>query len=162
MSGNKGKPIRDLFAWELPKADILQAKLVAELAAHKLAIYLDEETLGERLYGVLFKRIREIAHTTVNETITYWLENAVGGGIDYPEMGVEFPYLQDDDVDVDPLTVSYFVESENGTRTEIKRIDLRDALMQSFGLHRPQAPAPSRVKSVAAQLRELAESLEHP
>jgi hypothetical protein len=160
MTGKKSKHIQNLFAWELPKADRLQARLVTELAAQKLAIYLDEETLGEQLYGILFKRIREIAHTTVNETITYWLENAVGGGIDYPEMGVEFPYLERNDDTIDPLTVSYFVESDNGTRAEIKRVDLREALMQSVGLHRHEAPVPARVKSVATQLRDLAESLE--
>jgi hypothetical protein len=159
MSVKKSKHIHNLFSRELPKADSVQARLATELAPQKLTIYLDEGTLGGQLYRILFKRIREIAHTTVNETIMYWLENAVGGGIDYPELGVEFPYLQGNDT-IDPFIVWYFVRSENGTRAEIKRVELREALMLSFGLHRLEAPLPSRVKSVATQLRVLAESLE--
>src|SRR6202035_3422454 len=77
----------DLKEWELPTLDDLEENLVRELASKKLAIYLDEETLGKQLHALIFDRVRKLAQTAVNEAITHWLQG-LGDGNDarFPEL----------------------------------------------------------------------------
>jgi len=51
-------------------------------------------------------RLRELAVTTVNETIEYWLKGLIDGNNgQFPEVSFEFPYLERND-NTEALTVS--------------------------------------------------------
>ena len=159
MGGQERKFVVDIKGWELPVLDALEENLVKEISRKRLAIYLDEETLGEQLYKLLFDRVRQLAATAVNETITYWLQGLADGNGEYPELCAEFPYLRGDDT-VAPLTVAYVVGSEDGSRTEIIRIDLSEALMQLMENETKSVQEGPRAKVVVAALRELADRFE--
>lgn len=97
----------------------------------------------------------------VNEAIEYWLKGLTDGQDgEYPELCVEFPYLQHNE-SVDALTMDYCVDNQDGTRTRLHRIDLRTALtglverMHASGVERTLAKI-----VVAAELRALAQQLE--
>lgn len=149
--------------WDLPALDDLEENLVHELATKKLAIHLDEETLGSQLYSLMFDRVRMLAQTAVNETITYWIQGLADGHDGrFPELCAEFPYWRHDQ-NAEPLTVAYFVDNQDGTRTEINRISLRKALMQlveNEGNTDARAHFEQCARTVVAELRELANRLE--
>jgi hypothetical protein len=160
MQQQQGKYVRDLKAWELPRLDDLEEKVVEELAVKARAIYVDRDGFSEELYTLLLDRLRELAGTAVNEIIEYWLKGLVDGNDgQFPEFCVEFPYLERNE-NADALTVAYCVDNEDGTRTELNRTTLERALMRL--LERETAPdqAKRRVKVVACELRALAEKLE--
>jgi hypothetical protein len=79
----------------------------------------------------------------------------------YPELCVEFPYLQHNE-SVDALTMDYCVDNQDGTRTRLLRTDMRTALTELLeridddgtGLECRLA------KVMAAELRALAQQVE--
>jgi hypothetical protein len=69
----------------------------------------------------------------VNETIEYWLRGLADGNDGrFPELSVEFPYLERDE-EVDALTVAYVIANEDGTRTELLRTTLGQVLERALG-----------------------------
>jgi hypothetical protein len=155
------KPITDLKGWELPQLDAIQDQLIEELANRKIVVSLST-VLGERIHELIFDRVRELAETAINETILYWLMGLADGSdnsYDFPEMCVEFPYLHTTE-GVDPLTVTYSVNSQDDTRTELNRIDLNKALMLPLEGDGMSAGIEARAKVVAERLKQLAVRLE--
>ena len=76
----------------------------------------------------------------------------------FPEFSVEFPYLERAE-EVDPLTVAYVVEKEDGSRTEVLRTALPAALRRIIEDDLP-ADMQRRVRVVAAELSALAARLD--
>lgn len=153
--------VTDLGSWELPSTDSFEERLLDELISKIRAEVLRPEVLGEELYRIFLDRLREIAGVVVNEAIEYWLKGLTDGQDgEYPELCVEFPYLQHNE-SVDALTMDYCVDNQDGTRTRLHRIDLRTALtglverMHASGVERTLAKI-----VVAAELRALAQQLE--
>ena len=154
--GTTPRYVTDLGSWDLLRTEALEGRLLDELIAKTRGKVLRPDVLGEELYGVFLDRLRQIAGVTVNETIEYWLKGLTDGNDGrYPELCVEFPYLQHNE-SVDALTMDYCVDNQDGTRTRLHRIDMRTTLTQLMddGVERRQA------KVVAAQLRALAQQLE--
>src|ERR1700722_12271984 len=140
------KPITDLIDWELPQLDAIEDQLIEELANRKIVVSLSA-VFGERVHDLIFGRVRELAETAINETILYWcmgLANGSDGDCDYPEMCVEFPFLLSTE-NLEPLTITYNVASQDETRTELNRIDLNKALMLLLEGDVISAPVKARV-----------------
>lgn len=98
MQPHQGKSVRDLKAWELPRLDDLEGAMVEELAIEARAIYGDRVRFGDDLYRKLRDRLRELVETAVNEVIEYWLKGLADGNDGrFPELNVEFPYLERDE-----------------------------------------------------------------
>lgn len=116
--------------------------------------------LEEELYDRLLPRLRDLAQATINETIEYWMKG-LADGLDgeYPEFCLELPYLERDE-DVDPLTVVYTVENEDGTRTELLRTTIAAALRRVIEDDISGTDMERRARVVAAELRVLAARLE--
>jgi hypothetical protein len=151
----------NLKDWELPALDELEENLVRDLARKKLAIYLDEETLGRELHTLIFDRVRKLAQTAVNEAITYWLQGLGDGNeAQFPELCVEFPYWELHDENVEPLTIAYNVDNQDGTRTQLNRIDLAKALMRVVCSEDRGASTAQRISVMAGELRNLANRLD--
>jgi hypothetical protein len=152
--------VADLEDWELPRAQALEDELFKQLISNARGQLLNRELLGEELYGVLFKRLREIAGVLVNETIEYWLKGLTDGNNGaYPELCLELPNLERDE-NVDALTVDYCVENHGGTRTRLNRVNLGMMLVQRV----EQAHARGRVEGrritvLVSEVRALAERL---
>lgn len=160
MGRERGGYVTDLKGWELPRLQDLEDKLVEELVAEAPSGF-DRKGLGEELYDRFLHRLRELAQTVINETIEYWLKGlADGNGGAFPEFCVAFPYLERADA-VDALTVVYSVDNENGTRTELVRTTLADAVMR-YVEHDSAAPDDMRHRArvFAAELRALAARIE--
>jgi hypothetical protein len=154
--------VTDLGSWELPRTDAFEERLLDELITKTRAEVLRPEVLGEELYSVFLDRLREIAGVVVNETIEYWLKGLTDGRDGaYPELCVEFPYLQHNDR-VDALTMDYCVDNQDGTRTRLHRTNLRTALTGFVErMHEGTGAERTLVKVVvAAELRALAQQLE--
>jgi hypothetical protein len=109
--------VTDLGSWDLLRTEALEGRLLDELITKTRGKVLRPDVLGEELYSVFFDRLREIAGIVVNETIEYWLKGLTDGNDGaYPELCVEFPYLQHNE-SVDALTMDYCVDNQDGTRT---------------------------------------------
>lgn len=154
-------PITKLKDWELPQLDAVEDQLLEELANRKIVVSLSA-VFGERVHELIFDRVRELAETAINEAILYWcmgLANGSDGDCDHPEICVELPFLLATE-DVEPLTITYSVTSQDETRTELNRIDLNRALMLPFECDAISVETKARAKAVAGDLRVLAERLE--
>ena len=159
MDQHRMKYVTDLKTWELPRLQDLEDRLVEELIA-EVPPGFDRSRLGEKLYNRFLQRLRELAQTVVNETIEYWLKGLADGNDGaFPELSLEFPYLERGE-EMDVLTVVYSVDNEGGTRTELVRTTLSEALMRC--MEQEPAPGDMRVRAgiVAAELRALAERIE--
>jgi hypothetical protein len=159
MDQHRMKYVTDLKAWELPRLQDLEDRLVEELIA-EVPPGFDRSRLGEKLYNRFLRRLRELAQTVVNETIEYWLKGLADGNDGaFPELCLEFPYLERGE-EMDALTVVYSVDNEGGTRTELVRTTLSEALMRC--MEQEPGPGDMRVRAgiVAAELRALAERIE--
>lgn len=151
--------------WQLPRLDVLEDKLLDDLVAKAPGRYLNRERLGVELYGLFLHQLRELVQPAVNETIEYWLKGlADGNDGDSPQLCIEFPYLQRAD-NVEALTIAYCVDNQDGTRTEILRLTLQDALDHALDAEDRIASDASRraqTKVIAAELRALADRIERP
>jgi hypothetical protein len=152
----------DIKEWELPALADREENLVRELASKRLAVYLDEDTLGRQLHTLIFDRVRKLAQTAVNEAITSWLQGlGNGNNAKFPELCIEFPYWQQTNENIAPLTITYSVDNQDGTRTEINRMSLGSALLQLIenksNLHAHSARC---VSVMATELRDLAARIE--
>jgi hypothetical protein len=160
MQPQQGKYVRDLKAWELPRLEDLEAKLVDELAVRARDVFGEREGFEAQLYTLFFDRLREMAGAAVNEIIEYWLKGlADGNDGQFPEFCVEFPYLERNE-NTDSLTLAYCVDNEDGTRTELNRVTLERALMRVVEETDAPAAEVARLKVVACELRALATRLE--
>jgi hypothetical protein len=160
MPVKQHRPVLDLKEWELPQLDAIEDQLLEELANRKIVVSLGA-IFGERVHELIFDRVRELVQTAVNETILYWLMGLADGSDgdwDHPETCVEFPFLLSAE-NVDPLTMTYSVTSQDETRAELNRIDLAKALMLSLESDIGAAGVKARAKVVAASLKELAARL---
>jgi hypothetical protein len=160
MQPQQGKYVRDLKAWELPRLEDLEAKLVDELAVRASDLFGDREGFEERLRTLFFEPLREMAGAAVNEIIEYWLKGlADGNDGQFPEFCVEFPYLERNE-NTESLTLAYCVDNEDGTRTELNRVTLERALMRVVEETVAPAAGASRLKVMASELRALAALLD--
>ncbi|WP_129646406.1 hypothetical protein [Peristeroidobacter agariperforans] len=120
--------VTDLSGWELPRTQALEDQLLEELVTKTRGRAPTPEVLREELYGVFLSHLREIAGAAVDETIEYWLKGlAEGFNGTYPELCVEFSYLQHDEC-VDALTIDYCVDNQDGTRTRLHCTNVRTAM----------------------------------
>lgn len=161
MPKKQHRPVTDLKEWELPQLDAIEDQLLEELANRKIVVPL-AVVFGERVHELIFDRVRELAETAVNETILYWLmglANGSDGDWDHPDICVEFPFLLTAE-NVEPLTMTYSVTSQDETRSELNRIDLNKALMLSLESTAIIDSAKARAKVVADSLRGVADRLE--
>jgi hypothetical protein len=159
MEEQLGKYVRNLRAWSLPRVEELEDKLVDELAAKARVMYFDRGLFAEEFYPVFVNRLREVAGAISNTVIDYWAKGyADGNDGQYPELCVEFPYLQQNE-DVEPLTVTYRVDNQDQTHTELSRVTL-DAVLMELIENDPPTRVKRRVKVTAAKLRELADKIE--
>jgi hypothetical protein len=161
--GTTARYVTDLRNWDLLRAEGLEHRLLKELITKTRGKALRRDVLGEELYSVFLDRLRDIAAVVVNETIEYWLRGLTDGNDGaYPELCVEFPYLQHNER-VDALTMDYCVDNQDGTRTRLLRTDMRTALMGLVERMHDEGtdvePMLTKVV-VAAELRALAEQLE--
>ncbi len=160
MQPQQGKYVRDLKAWDLPRLDDLEAKLVDELTARAPKVFGKCEGVDEALYTLFFDRIREMSGAAVNEIIEYWLKGlADGNDGQFPEFCVEFPYLERNE-NTDSLRLAYCVANEDGTRTELNRVTLKRALMRVMEERVATATGRSHLKVMACELRALAARLD--
>ena len=76
---------------------------------------------------------------------------------------MEFPYWQQLDESVEPLTIGYCVDNQDGTRTQLNRINLGRALMRLVENEDAAAHASTaqRIVVVVSELRNLANWLEN-
>jgi len=159
MDEQQGKYVRNLRAWSLPGVEDLEDQLVDELAAKARAMYFDRGLFAEEFYAVFVDRLRDVAGTISNTVIDYWAKSyANGNDGEYHELCVEFPYLQQNE-DVDPLTVAYFADNNDHSRTVISRVAL-DKLLIEFLENDPPDHMECRAMVMAAKLRELADKIE--
>jgi hypothetical protein len=159
MERHQGKYVRDLKAWELPRLDDLEDKVLDELADKARGIYFDRDRFGEEFHAVFMDRLRDLVGTAVGETIEYWVKGLVDGNNGrFPELCVEFPYLERNE-NIDALTVAYCVDNEDGTRTELTRATLERSLMRMLE-DEATTELVSRIKVVACELKALAQKLE--
>ncbi len=159
MDPGRVKYVTDLKSWQLPRLEDLEDSLVEQLRA-QAPPGIDREGLGEALYNRFLLRLRELAQTAVNEAIEYWLKGlADGNDGEYPELCVEFPYIERGE-EVDALTVAYAVDNEDGTRVELLRTTLTQALVRCLEGEPAPAGLRSRARIVAAELRALAQRIE--
>jgi hypothetical protein len=90
--------VKDLKGWELPRSEDLQDQLLEELIAKARIPYFDRDSLGDEFQHRLVDGLRELTQSMVNETIEYWLRGLADGHDGrFPELSVEFPYLERDE-----------------------------------------------------------------
>jgi hypothetical protein len=153
--------INDLKGWELPRSEDLEDQLLDELIAKARIPYFDRDRLGDEFQHRLIDGLRELVQSMVNETLEYWLKGlADGWDGQFEEVAVEFPYLERDE-NVDPLTVTYVVANEDGTRTELLRTTLGQVLDRCFeSENSTAADRKPRARVIAAELRALAAKID--
>jgi hypothetical protein len=148
--------VGDLADWDLPTLEDRLDGLINELKKKKLTITLDEDTLGEQFHAQIFDRVRKLGAAAANEAIWGWLQGVADG---CPELCVEFPYLNGSDK-VTPLTLVYAVGAKDGSRTELRRVDLENELMEAAQSDHPRRKPRARVAEMGSKLRGLADKLE--
>jgi hypothetical protein len=148
-----GRIVGDLADWELPSLERRLDNLIEVLQQRKIRIELDADTLGEQLYAQLYDEVRAVGAAAANEAITGWLQSLADG---CPELCTQFPFLTGDK-EAKPLTVLYTVGARDGSRAEINRIDLAQALEEAAESDQVQK---TRVRALAARLRVLADELD--
>lgn len=150
--------VQDLKTWDLPRVEELERQLTEEFGPKARVVFLGSERSGGQLQGLFLERLREIAGVAVNEILEYWLKGLTDGhdGL-YPELCVELPHLERGE-DSPALTLTYCVDNEDGTRTELNRVALEkvfDRILDGLApLH------PSRLEATARDLRAVARTLE--
>src|ERR1700722_2787616 len=154
------KYISQLQEWELPRLDDRVYDLVNEIAANATVRYFDREVLGDKFYDLFLDRICELAQRGANEAIEYWLKGlADGNNGRFPAMCVEFPFVERREP-IDPLSIAYCVDNEDGSRTELLRVPLAKVLERILEENEASADLLFRRRAVAASLRKLAKTLE--
>lgn len=152
--------VLNLPDWELPRLDDLVWTLVEELGETAHRTRFRPEVLKDAFHDVLHGRIVEVAESTVNETIEYWLKGlADGNNGRWPELCVELPYLERRET-TEPLTVAYCVDNADDTRTELNRTTLDAVISRLLENADPPTGVTGRAKIVAFALRQLADRLE--
>jgi len=160
MMKHQGKFVRNLVAWELLRTEELESAIVDELTGKARALYFDRELFAEEFYVVFLDRLRELAAAAVNETIEYWAKGlADGNDGKYPELCVELPYLERAEA-VNPLTMAYCVDNEDGTRTELLRVTLGSVVNHLLEGEGPWKSRKHGLQLVAAELKAPAQELE--
>ena len=153
MKPEPGKIVGDLADWELPSLERRLDDLIEVLQQRKIRIELDADTLGEQLYAQLYDEVRAVGATAANEAITGWLQGLADG---CPELCTQFPFLTGDK-EAKPLTVLYTVGARDGSRAEVHRLDLEQALEEAAASNDAQS---TRLHTLAARLRLLADRLD--
>jgi hypothetical protein len=148
--------VGDLAEWELPSLEDRIDDLILKLRPKMVQLGVDEATFGALLDALPQDRVRELGATVANEVICGWLQGNADGCL---ELCTEFPYLEGDD-DSEPLTVSYSVGAEDGSRVVINRIDLECTLLDAVVSVRSKRGRRSRAKAMATRLKTLAAKLE--
>lgn len=148
-----GRIVGDLADWELPSLDCKLNDLIELLQRKKLRIELDADSLGEQLYDQFYDEVRAAGATAANEAIMGWLQGLADG---CPELCIQFPYLRGDK-ETKPLTLLYTVGANDGSRAEVNRIDLEQALEEAAASDEAQS---SRLRTLAARLRLLVDRLD--
>jgi hypothetical protein len=151
--------VAELKDWELPRLADREDDLVDELL-HIAPPGYDRERLGDMLYDWLAEELRNLAQVAVNETIEYWLKGlADGNNGRQPDLCIEFPHLERGE-EVDALTIAYAVDNQDGTRTELLRTTLSDALERCLDAENELPDKRQRIRILAAELRTLAQRIE--
>jgi hypothetical protein len=154
------KYIKRLPDWELPRLEDRAYDLVDEIAANSAVRYFDREALGDKFYQLFLERICELAQLAANEAIEYWMKGlADGNNGRFPVMCVELPFLERSEPG-DPLSIAYCVDNEDGSRTELLRVSLANAVERTLRENEASAELRRRRRAVAASLRTLAQRLE--
>jgi hypothetical protein len=160
MSTRPRTVLGTLADWELPSLEGRMNKLIDHLQQKKLVIALDADSLGEQVYAQLWDHVRELGATAANEAVAGWMQGVADGS---PELCVSFAYL-DGDPEVAPLTIVYSVGARDGSRMELRQIDLGESLLEAVQLdNESDAELESRrrrARVVVAQLRALADNLD--
>jgi hypothetical protein len=159
MANGQTRYVAELKDWELPRLADREDDLVDKLLKIAPTGY-DRERLGDMLYDWLMQELRKLAQVAVNETIEYWLKGlADGNNTRQPDLCVEFPYLERGE-DVDALTIAYAVDNQDGTRTELLRTTLADALERCLAAEHELPDKRRRMRILAAELKTLAQRIE--
>lgn len=151
--------VDDLHTWDLPRLEDLEDEVTREFASQARVVFLNSAgSSGSSLHELFLGRLREMARTAVNETLEYWLRGLADGfNGQFPELCVELPFLERGESG-DPLTLSYCVDNEDGSRLELNRVTLTQVLGRIFDQVTP--PSRARRQDVARALRQLAETLQ--
>jgi len=154
------KYITRLPEWELPRLEDRAYDLVNEIATNATIRYFGREALGDKFYELFLDRICELAQLGANEAIEYWLKGlADGNNGRFPAMCVELPFLERREP-IDPLSIAYCVDNEDGSRTELLRVPLAKVLDRALQENGASADLCLRRRAVVASLRKLARTLE--
>ena len=151
----------NLADWELPSLEGRMNKLIDRLQKKKLSITLDRDSLGEQLYSQLWDEVREVGAAAANEVVAGWMQGVADG---CPELCVSFKYLEGDR-DAAPLTIVYSVGAHDGSRMELRRIDLEKALLEHLSFDNCEDTELERrhrqARVMATHLRKLAEKVDN-
>lgn len=135
-------------------------KLIDHLQKKKLRITLDRDSLGEQLYSQLWDEVREVGAAAANEAVAGWMQGVADGR---PDLCVSFAHLEDNPA-ASPLTIVYSVGARDGSRMELRRIDLDKFLLEEVRFDNDSDAALDRrrrrAKTMAAQLRQLADRVD--
>jgi hypothetical protein len=159
-----GTPLRryvdDLRSWDLPRLEDLEDQVTREFASRARVVFPNSaESSGGPLHELFLDRLRELARTAVNETLEYWLRGLANGfNGQFPEVCIELPFLERGE-SADPLTLTYCVDNEDGSRVELNRVTLGQVIGRILDDVSPAQPA--RLELVADGLRALVRVVEH-
>jgi hypothetical protein len=160
MSAIPPTVLGNLADWELPSLEKRMGKLIEDLQKKKLWVALDADSLGEQLYAQLWDHVRELGATAANEAIAGWLQGVADGR---PDLCIRFAYL-DGEAEATPLTIVYSVGAVDGSRMELRRIDLEEVLLEEAQFdHDSDAELEHRrqhAKTMVAHLRKLADTVD--
>lgn len=152
--------VLNLPDWDLPRLDDLEWPLVERLAQTARVRRLGDGSLEDALYDVIHGSLAQLAETTVNETIEYWLKGLGDGNNGrWPELCVELPYLERRETTA-PLTLAYRVDNTDGSRTELNWTTLDSVINRLLEDADPPSSLKGRARIVAFALRQLADKLE--
>jgi hypothetical protein len=151
----------DLADWELPSLEARMGKLITFLQRRQLSIALDRDSLGEQVYSQLWEHVRELGATAANEAVAGWMQGAADGR---PDLCVSFAYLEGDS-EAEPLTILYSVGALDGSRMELRRIDLEETLLEEVMVDNDEEAELNRRRRrsrlMAAHLRKLADKIDN-
>ncbi len=151
--------VEDLRTWDLPRLEDLEEAVTREFASRARLVFLNSTgTSGSSLQELFLGQLREMARAAVNEILEYWLRGlADGHNGAFPELCLELPYVERRE-NCDPLTLSYCVDNDDGSRVELNRVPLSQVLDRILDEVSPTDPA--RMESIARSLRSLAQVAE--
>jgi hypothetical protein len=160
MSTKPRTVLGDLADWELPSLEKRMGQLITHLQRKKLSITLDRDSLGEQVYSQLWDHIRELGATAANEAVAGWMAGVADG---CPELCVAFAYLEGDS-EAEPLTIVYSVGALDGSRMELRRIDLEETLLEEVMVDNLEDAdlrrRRRRARKMAEHLRKLADKVD--